>query len=68
MVLEPKWLRILSHSTGRGTRLVLRNDECARIVARCTWRVGARHVDIHVRGHLAQIVVRLLALFSLPTL
>ena len=26
-------------STGRGTRPVRRNNECARIVARCTWRV-----------------------------
>ena len=49
----------------RGARVVGRNDECARIAARCAWCVClrarcARHVDIHIRGHLAQNVVRLL--------
>ena len=56
----------------RGARVVRRNDECARIAARCAWCVClrarcARHVDIHIRGHLAQNVVRLLLLLFPPT-
>ena len=55
-------------STVRGTRLARHNDECARIVARCTWRLCSSRpahgtLSFMSVAILAQVVVRLLALF-----
>ena len=46
----------VSHSTGRGTRLVRRNNECARVwhIAR-TFARGT--LTLRVRGHLAQVAL-----------
>ena len=47
-----------THSTGRGTRPVRRHDKCARIVARCTWRVCSA---LFAHGTLTLMSVAILA-------